>query len=123
MKGSFTLLFSLILFSNALAEEPPIRVPGLQAPALVLRDANGVPHIFARNERDLFFLQGWVHAQDRFFQMDVGRREASGTLAELLGPAVLDDDVEIRTVGVRPSGRCRCCQGRSGMRSQPIARG
>src|SRR5687768_8329071 len=78
----FTFLFSLFLFSHPLAAEPPTRVPGLQRPAQVLRDAHGIPHIFATNEHDLFFLQGWVHAQDRFFQMDVGRREASGTLAE-----------------------------------------
>ncbi|HSF47569.1 MAG TPA: penicillin acylase family protein, partial [Burkholderiales bacterium] len=97
----FTFLFSLLLFGHSLAAEPPTRAPGLQRPTLVLRDGNGIPHIFATNEHDLFFLQGWVHAQDRFFQMDVARREASGTLAELLGPALLAEDVEIRTVGVR----------------------
>lgn len=66
-----------------------------------MRDANGVPHILAQNEQDLFFLQGWVHTQDRFFQMDVSRRLASGTLAELLGPGALRSDVELRTIGLR----------------------
>lgn len=68
---------------------------------MVVRDANGVPHIFAANEHDLFFLQGWVQAEDRLFQMDLVRRQASGRLAELLGPAALTSDVELRTLGLR----------------------
>jgi len=76
-------------------------LPDLRARATIVRDANWVPHIFAANEHDLFFLQGWVHAEDRLFQMDVVRRQASGTLAELLGPAALASDVELRTLGLR----------------------
>ena len=76
------------------------RLPELRAPAMVVRDDNGVPYVFATNEHDLFFLQGWVHAEDRFFQMDVARRQAEGTLAELLGPEALADDVEARTIGL-----------------------
>jgi penicillin amidase len=64
-------------------------------------DRNGVTHVFAAHEDDLYFLQGWVHARDRFFQMDQNRRLASGTLAELLGPDALASDVELRTVGLR----------------------
>ncbi|HEY6051492.1 MAG TPA: penicillin acylase family protein, partial [Thermoanaerobaculia bacterium] len=55
----------------------------------------------ASDEHDLFFLQGWVHAQDRLFQMDVTRRRASGTLAELLGTGALGGDVQLRTFGLR----------------------
>ena len=69
----------------------------------MVRDVDGVPHIKARNAHDLFFLQGWVHADDRLFQMDVTRRRASGTLAELLGSSALPSDVQMRTLGLRRS--------------------
>jgi penicillin G amidase len=77
------------------------RLPGLHAPASVTRDVDGIAHIAARDEHDLLFLQGWVHASDRLFQMDVTRRQASGTLAELLGQAALAGDVQARTIGLR----------------------
>jgi penicillin G amidase len=79
------------------------RIPGLRAAASVVRDVDGVPHIKAANEHDLFFLQGWQHADDRLFQMDVTRRRASGTLAELLGSSALPSDVQLRTFGLRRS--------------------
>ena len=78
-----------------------VQQPGLQAAARVIRDTNDIAHVKAGNEHDLFFLQGYLHAQDRLFQMDVSRREASGTLAELLGPAALAQDVQLRTIGLR----------------------
>src|SRR6266545_1321071 len=80
---------------------PPPRIPGLVAAASVTRDVDGIAHIRAANEHDLFFLQGWVHASDRLFQMDVSRRQASGTLAELLGQGALAGDVQARTIGLR----------------------
>jgi len=73
---------------------------GLEGPARVVRDADGIAHILAGSRHDLFFLQGLVHAQDRLFQMDVSRRQADGTLAELLGPAALPTDVQLRTIGL-----------------------
>ncbi len=76
-------------------------IDGLEAPATIVRDSSSIPHVFAANEHDLYFLQGWVHAQDRLFQMDVLRRQASGTLAELLGEAALPSDVEARVLGLR----------------------
>jgi len=76
-------------------------LPGLHAAAKILRDVDGIPHILANNEHDAIMLQGWVHAQDRLFQMDYSRRQASGTLAELLGSAALPSDVELRTIGLR----------------------
>jgi penicillin amidase len=75
--------------------------PGLKAPAQLITDANGITHVNAVNEEDGYFLQGWVHARDRFFQMDYNRRLASGTLAELLGNAALSSDVQLRTIGLR----------------------
>jgi len=79
----------------------PTRLPGLLAAASVVRDIDGIAHINATNEHDLFFLQGWVHAGDRLFQMDVTRRQASGTLAELLGRDALPGDIQTRTIGLR----------------------
>jgi penicillin G amidase len=78
-----------------------VSLPGLSAPAQLMRDRDGLTHIVARNEGDLWFMQGWVHARDRLFQMDEFRRTASGTLAELLGPAALPSDVQFRTLGLR----------------------
>jgi len=82
---------------------PTVRetLPGLDAEARVLRDARGIPHVVASNAHDLYFMQGWVHAEDRLFQMDLLRRQASGTLAELVGPSALASDVELRTIGLR----------------------
>ena len=80
---------------------PLHRLAGLHASARLLPDRNGVTDIEASSARDLFFLQGWVHARDRLFQMDVTRRQASGTLAELLGKAALPSDVQTRTIGLR----------------------
>jgi penicillin amidase len=85
----------------ALSKKGVTKVPGLTHYATVLRDVDGIPHIVARNAHDLFLLQGYVHAQDRFFQMDLLRRQASGTLAELLGADALPSDVELRTIGLR----------------------
>ena len=62
-----------------------LALPGLHAPVTIVRDGYGVPHIYAQNESDLFFAQGYVHAQDRFWQMDLNRRRGRGTLAEVLG--------------------------------------
>src|SRR5581483_12017611 len=78
-----------------------VQLPGLQAAARVIREVNDIAHVKAGNEHDLFFLEGYLHAEDRLFQMDVSRREASGTLAELLGPAALAQDVQLRTIGLR----------------------
>src|SRR5262249_39357178 len=79
----------------------PVKMPGLTAPAQVTRDTLGIAHIEAKNEHDLFFLQGYTSAEDRLFQMDTTRRIASGTLAELLGEGALAQDVQLRTIGLR----------------------
>ncbi|MBN1836621.1 MAG: penicillin acylase family protein [Spirochaetales bacterium] len=77
-----------------------VEVPGLQAPVEIIRDSYGVPHIYARNAEDLFFAQGYVHAQDRFWQMEFSRRVGSGRLAELFGEKLLETDIFLRTVGL-----------------------
>lgn len=74
-------------------------VPGLQAEVRVLRDKWGIPHIYAQNNHDLFFAQGYVHAQDRMWQMEFWRRIGMGRLAEILGKSALESDKFLRTVG------------------------
>ncbi len=78
-----------------------IPLPGLTAPVEVVRDRWGIPHIFAQNGRDLFFAQGYVHAQDRLWQMELFRRTSAGRLSELFGPATLQVDRLMRVVGLR----------------------
>ena len=78
-----------------------VSVPGLSAPVEVLRDEWGVPHIYAENEHDLFFTQGYVHAQDRLWQMEMNRRIGSGTLSAILGESTLSIDRFMRTLGLR----------------------
>lgn len=78
-----------------------LAVPGLHAPVEVIRDQWGVPHIFAQNVHDLFFAQGYVHAQDRLWQMEFNRRAASGRLSEILGERTLSADRFVRTIGLR----------------------
>jgi len=81
-------------------KDTSVSLAQLHGPARILRDVDGMPHIYAFDEHDALFLQGWVQAQDRLFQIDVLRRQASGTLAELLGTAALPSDVELRTIGL-----------------------
>lgn len=66
-----------------------LRHAGLRAPVEIIRDEWGVPHIYAANEHDLFFAQGFAHAQDRLFQMDLYRRLGLGRLSEVTGPSSL----------------------------------
>jgi penicillin amidase len=73
---------------------------GLRAPVEVWRDSMGVPHVWARGEEDLFRALGYVHAQDRLFQMELFRRVADGRLAEVLGEGQLNTDKFLRTVGM-----------------------
>lgn len=84
-------------FSGALAQHPEtITVSGLKASVEVLRDTWGINHIYAGNQRDLFFAQGYCAARDRLFQFEVWRRQANGTVAEILGSGELKRDVGAR---------------------------
>ncbi|HEV3207178.1 MAG TPA: penicillin acylase family protein [Terriglobales bacterium] len=78
-----------------------LRVTGLQQPVTVLRDRWGVAHIYAHNQHDLFFAQGFVAAQDRLFQMELWKRSGQGRLAEILGPSALLRDVNARLLSYR----------------------
>jgi penicillin amidase len=86
---------------QANAPAPLIQGAGLRAPGNITYDSNGVPTITAANDEDAAWLMGYAHARDRFWQMDTLRRTGSGTLAELVGPPALANDVQLRTLGLR----------------------
>ncbi len=89
------------LHSKQPVRDGSIDLRGLQQSVTVRYDERGVPHISAQNEPDLYRALGYVHAQDRLFQMEMVRRLAMGELAEILGPKLLDTDRLFRTLGIR----------------------
>lgn len=78
-----------------------LHLKGLRAPVDVYRDAMGVPSVYASNLHDLFFAQGYIHAQERFWQMDFWRHVGSGRLSEMFGKSQLATDEFLRTMGWR----------------------
>ena len=82
-----------------------LRLPGLRAAVEVRRDASDVTHILARDPRDAWMVMGYVHAQERGWQLEFNRRIMRGTLSELLGPATLDTDRLMRTLGIREAAQ------------------
>jgi penicillin amidase len=78
-----------------------LKMPGALGPIDIVRDAEGVPHIYASSDRDAHFALGFVHAQDRLWQIELNRRIAAGRMSEILGPSALDTDRFLRTLGVR----------------------
>ncbi|MBV2152350.1 penicillin acylase family protein [Kitasatospora sp. SUK 42] len=78
-----------------------VKVAGLSAPVDVKRDANGIPQLYADTAEDLFRAQGYVQAQDRFWEMDVRRHITAGRLSEMFGDSQVDTDAFIRTMGWR----------------------
>ncbi len=78
-----------------------IKLTGLHHPVTVLRDRWGVPHIYAQDQHDLFFAQGFVASQDRLFQMELWKRLGQGRLAEIFGPSMLERDVNARRLRYR----------------------
>ncbi|MFD7979922.1 penicillin acylase family protein [Streptomyces sp. NPDC059071] len=78
-----------------------IRIDALSGPVEVKRDAYGVPQIYADSEADLFRAQGYVQAQDRFYEMDVRRHMTAGRLSEMFGRGQVDTDAFLRTLGWR----------------------
>lgn len=78
-----------------------LRLPGLTAPVTVHRDEHGIPQVYAETAEDLFRAQGYLHAQDRFWEMDFRRHLTAGRLAELFGESQVETDVYLRTMGWR----------------------
>lgn len=106
--GSLTalLLVALLFINMYIGKSKPV-IEGemaaemLDADVTVVRDEAGVPHIKAKSDADLYRAQGFVQAQDRLFQMDLSRRQASGRLAEVVGAAAIDTDKLFRTFSLR----------------------
>jgi hypothetical protein len=111
MKRSLTLLAVVIAVAAGAGywyvqgklpqREGEVAVAGLQAPVSVRYDARGVPHLQAQSEPDLYRALGYVHAQDRLFQMEIMRRLARGELAEVLGDKLLPTDTLFRSLRIR----------------------
>jgi penicillin amidase len=76
-----------------------IHLQGLDGPVDIYRDTMGIPHIYASSIHDLFFAEGFVHAQDRFWQMDAWRHIGSGSLSEMFGKSQTDTDAFLRALG------------------------
>jgi penicillin G amidase len=98
-RTEFDTLWNESTRRRVLAENSTI-TEGVSAPVKVQRDKLGIPHIFAANDRDLFFAYGAAMAQDRLFQLDWLRRKGAGRLAEIIGTDGLESDTVSRTVGI-----------------------
>ena len=100
------LILALIIAGPAGGFQKPdqpevIAVRGLGQPVEIVRDKWGIPHISARSESDLFFAQGFNAASDRLFQLELWRRQATGTMAEWLGPKAVRRDTGARLLKYR----------------------
>ncbi|MCL6417419.1 penicillin acylase family protein [Aestuariirhabdus sp. Z084] len=110
LKRVFFVLFTLFMLvalwvyflvqSEQAVRDGSLNLPNLSNPVEVLYDDWGVPHIYADSTEDALRALGYLHAQDRLFQMDLLRRVGSGTLSELFGEAMLDTDQLFRTLGI-----------------------
>ncbi|MCB0103323.1 MAG: penicillin acylase family protein [Anaerolineales bacterium] len=87
-----------------------IQLAGLDGEVNIYRDAMGIPHIYAETAHDLFFAQGYVHAQDRFWQMDSWRHIGSGELSEMFGEGQVETDAFLRTLGWRKTAEAELAQ-------------
>ena len=91
----------LVVRSSLPQTDGAIPVPGLAEDVTVLRDGSGIPQVYAATSHDLFYAQGFVQAQDRFFEMDVRRHATAGRLSEMVGESMLRADKTTRTMGLR----------------------
>lgn len=100
---SFVIFFVLrYLVTKSFPEySGSVSVASIREGVTISRDQYGVPHISASNEHDLFFAQGYVHAQDRLWQMDLTRRAGEGRLSEILGPSTVKFDKMLKSVGFK----------------------
>jgi len=80
--------------------EATLTAPGLNGTVEIVRDRNAVPHIYATTERDAYFALGYVHAQDRLFQMEMTRRLAAGRVSEIAGASSVRFDITMRVLGL-----------------------
>ena len=101
MTSSWKIILLLVPFSWACSAAKQQALPGILEEVIVRRDCWGINHIEAKNEQDLFFSQGYLAAKDRLFQFELWRRKATGTTAELVGPAGLKSDIGARLLRYR----------------------
>jgi len=94
-------LTNMPLLSGIKTQKDVLDIPGLTKPVEIIKDRWGISHIYARNQKDLFFAQGFNVAKDRLFQLEVWRRQATGTLAEILGSKALPRDIGARLLKAR----------------------
>lgn len=94
------LLFNGLTKKSFYEESGIVKVKGISNRVNVYKSELGVSHIFAENESDMYFSLGYIHAQDRLWQMDLARRVAEGRLSEIFGKEVLDYDILFRTIGI-----------------------
>jgi penicillin amidase len=99
----FLMICTTSISISSIAQKSTLKVKGLQQPVEVLRDQWGVNHIYANNEHDLFFTQGYCAAKDRLFQFEIWRRQATGTTAEILGAREIKRDIGTRLFQYRGS--------------------
>ncbi|GAB3506125.1 penicillin acylase family protein [Emticicia fontis] len=95
MSKFFVLVCLGLLSLNVLAQDT-LKINGLKKPVEIIRDQWGIAHIYAQNEEDLFFAQGYSAAYDRLFQFEIWRRQATGTVAEILGAKETKRDIGTR---------------------------
>ena len=95
------MIVLLLTLGCQVQAQDTVTLPGLRDTVQVLTPQTAIPSIVARNELDAAYVQGYLQAQDRFWQMDFSRRQASGTISELVGVAALGDDIQLRTLGFR----------------------
>jgi len=93
--GAFQLL-PVAVEGQAAPSNETLQLQGLDRPVEILKDRWGIAHIYAETEHDLFFAQGWSAARDRLFQLEVWRRQATGTVSEILGERELRRDTGAR---------------------------
>jgi len=94
--GGGTIVGYMLLRGGLPETEGTVKVEGLTDTATIYRDQQGRPHIYASNKKDLFFGQGYAHAQDRLWQMELHRRAGQGRISELVGAGELDTDILLR---------------------------
>ncbi|WP_337867316.1 penicillin acylase family protein [Meiothermus sp.] len=100
MRGRWVWMLGLLALISCVPINQVQQVQGLAGPVRITFDRWGVPHIRAQaSDMDVFFAQGYVHARDRLFQMELGRRAAQGRLAEILGSGAIEQDRFFRTWG------------------------
>jgi penicillin G amidase len=103
----FVVAIAILLFLHYLVTksfpdyDSKLTIAGVQRAVEIYRDEFAIPHVFAENEHDLMFAVGYIHAQDRLWQMDITRRAGEGRLSEVLGKETVDYDRLFRTIDVR----------------------